>query len=211
MHNLNAPESFGASLVQPPYRANEVQFQRFTVGLTAVLNQWTALHLVVQHCNRNALSSLQEDLISWHLENGEVYSDEMEDFFEEFFSTAHEVLIEDDSLKEVSDVLHEMYCRCCQNDFSIVEKFVQFEATYRQLDPVGQCVNAGVCTSDESDLGSVFDDDDAQQGNQTIPENPSKNEEETPAVLQNTTGNKKSKKHRKNLYKKSSDGWNVVQ
>ncbi|CCW60970.1 unnamed protein product [Phytomonas sp. EM1] len=210
MQNFSSP-SFGASLVRPPCRANELQFQRFTTGLAAVLNQWTALHLVAQHCNRNALSTLYQDLVDWHEKNGEVYSDEMEDFFEEFFSTAHSVLIEDDSMKEVADVLHDMYCRCCQDDFSIVERFVQLEATYRQLDPVGRSVNAGIGALDDSDSESVLAEEGVQQNNGAIPEYANENEEEARDVVQDAAGSKKSNKRRKNAYKKSSDGWNVVQ
>lgn len=130
-------------LVRDPYKADEGQFAQFARGLAAVLNQWTALHLVAQYCDKQALLNVHNDLLNWFQRNGEVYADELEDYFEDFFNSARSVLIEDGSIEEVSGVLHEMYCHCCNNDFSRVEQFVQSEVVFRQTNPVAMSVNAG--------------------------------------------------------------------
>lgn len=207
-------------VVAPPCRTNEAQFQQFTRGLAAVLNQWTALHLVAQHCDSQAFPNLFQDLVDWHVRDGEVYSDEMELFFEEFFNSARSVIIEDDSMKEVGDVLHDMYCRCSRDDYSTVEHFVQTEVVYRQTNPLAMCVNGGTGSGGDNEddfaLGngryaSLEEAQAASEGVEIVDDDLSDangNEEEEASVVVSV---KKPLKKKKNAFKKGADGWNVVQ
>lgn len=203
-----------AAGVPQSVRANDEQFAQFTRGLAAVLNQWTALQLVVQHCDPNALNYLYQTLVQWFQQSGEVFSDELEDYLEEFFEASRSVAIEDESIKEVSDVLHGLYFRCCQNDFSPVQHYVESEAVYKQVNPLSQCINgtASEDTADfqlggdeallqpyageeeEADMGENEEDDTGDDGPQAVMA------EEKP----------KKRPKRKNASKKSADGWNVV-
>lgn len=209
------------------FRATEVQLAQFVRGLTAVLNQWTALLLVTQHCDASAMPSIRDALIEWHTRDGEVYADEMEDFFFDFFDNVRSVSIEDDSMSEVGSALHDMYRRCCQDDFSAVEKYVQSEALFRQMNPLAQCVNAGgVAECDASDdeetcSGASPSSPGHGEGTQTYP---SPDDEEsactlppsqgTPQQGNRSQGNGKAKpgnvNKKKNVFSKSSGGWSTV-
>jgi len=181
------------TLVRPPCRATEEQFAPFVTGMRAVLNQWTALLLVGAHCDPNALPSLFDHLVQWFLKDGEVYSDELEIFFEDFFNSARSVLVDDDSMKEVADALHDMYCRCCAGDFSQVELYTQSLENFRRLNPVAHSVNGG----------DAFADDGADdvEGGEMEDEGYDENEEEVVAAPPPPS--------RKKGYKKSN-GWNIV-
>ncbi|RNF08213.1 pre-rRNA-processing protein TSR2 [Trypanosoma conorhini] len=197
----------GFQLVRAPYRATEAQFHAFVRGLDAVLNQWTALHLVAQHCDGLALQSMYQELIAWFQSEGELYSDDLEIFFEDFFTEARSVVIEDDSMKEVGDVLHEMYCRCCQNDFGLVEQYLASWEVYRQVNPVRLSVDAGGHDDDDENgadgaaLGA-----EAQEMQLTAHE-----AEEVDTPLANAQPKPRKKKAKKNAYERDSDGWCMVQ
>ncbi|RNF00651.1 pre-rRNA-processing protein TSR2 [Trypanosoma rangeli] len=198
----------GFPLVRSPYRATEAQFQAFVRGLDAVLNQWTALHLVAQHCDGLALQSMYQELIAWFLSEGELYSDDLEIFFENFFTEARSVVIEDDSMKEVGDVLHEMYCRCCQNDFSLVEQYLASWEVYRQVNPVRLSVDAG--GNDDED--GVDDAVGAVLGTETQDMHPTAKEaEESDGMMPSAQQKPWKKKGKKNAYERDSDGWCTVQ
>jgi pre-rRNA-processing protein TSR2 len=150
---------------QQRFRANEAQLQLFYRGLDAVLQQWTALILICrndqqnpgQRDQTNALA-LRDELRSWFAEEGELYSDELEDYFAEFFDAAHGASIEDGSLKEVADVLSEMYRRCCGNDDELVVRFEHSLVVFQSSGTINQCnINFG---SDDDN-----DDDDDDNGN----------------------------------------------
>lgn len=183
-------------------RATEPQFKEFVRGLASVLNQWTALQLVAIHCDVEAPLSLYNDLCKWHLEDGEIFPDDLEIYFEEFFDNVRSVLIEDDSMKEVAVALHDMYCHCCRDNFSPVEQFIQSEVVYRRMNPVGLSINGA--PSDEMDLdgpvpllGDVANDNLA-------------NEEEEGVGETVNSAPKQRRKKRKNNYQKTADGWNIV-
>ncbi|KEG11603.1 pre-rRNA-processing protein TSR2 [Trypanosoma grayi] len=194
----------GFQLIREPYRATEEQFRLFVSGLDAVLNQWTALHLVAQHCDALALQSMYQELITWFQTDGEVYSDDLEIFFENFFAEARSVVLEDDSMKEVGDLLHNMYCRCCQNDYSLVEQYVASLAVYQQVNPVRLSVNAG---DDGTSGGAV--EAEAVQLHQTANEEEEGNDElDVPMVTEQQKP--RNKKNKKNTYERDNDGWCVV-
>lgn len=191
-------QSFGAGLVRPPYRASAEQFSEFVRGVEAVLNQWTALHLVAHHCDPHSLPNLFHSVTAWFEQVGEVYSDELEDFFTEFFESVRSVIIEDDSMKEISDVLHDMYCRCCQNDYSLVSKYQQSLGVYRQMNPVAMSVN-GDGEADEDGNVEYLDEGALENGEEMADAN-----EEAPIP------STKPKRRKKNAYAMSSDGWNTI-
>lgn len=201
-------------------RANEAQFQQFARGLAAVMNQWTALHLVTRHIDASAFQNLYQALLDWHLKKGEVYKDEMELFFDDFFLSARSVIVEDDSLMEVSELLHRMYCRCCRDDFSTVEHFISTEAQYRQENPLAQCVNGGDIEQDE---------DEEQLGNPTTAEAALANSSDGFAPEAENGGNEEAEapppppppqqlqqqqpkqyRRKKNAVQKGKDGWSYV-
>ncbi|KAF8284249.1 hypothetical protein TcBrA4_0057460 [Trypanosoma cruzi] len=206
-------QPLGFQMVREPYRATEDQFRAFVRGMDAVLNQWTALNLVAHHCDPSALQSMYQELIAWFQSEGEVYSDDLEIFFENFFSEVRSVLIEDDSMKEVGDVLHEMYCRCCQNDFVLVEQYLTSLEVYRRVNPVRLSVDAGSYDDGDSD---------SEKGTEATAEGalgagaqgvqPTGNEAgEGGAPVANASQNPRKKRGKKNAYERDNDGWCVVQ
>ncbi|KAG8345589.1 hypothetical protein ERJ75_000192800 [Trypanosoma vivax] len=191
----------GLQLIRQPYRATAEQFQRFVTGLDAVLNQWTALHLVAQHCDLLAISSMYRELVSWFEVDGEVYADDLEIFFENFFTEVRSVIVEDDSMKEVGEVLHDMYCRCCQNDFSTVERYVSTLDVYRRLNPVKLSVNVG---GDEESAQLAENEEDGDG------DAPSNSQGIANAQVGSESGNKRRRNNRKNAHERTADGWCVV-
>ncbi|ORC91700.1 uncharacterized protein TM35_000052960 [Trypanosoma theileri] len=203
-------QNLGFQFVREPYRATEVQFQQFVRGMEAVLNQWTALHLVSQHCDAFALQSMFQELVSWFQTDGEVYSDDLELFFENFFAEARSVIIEDDSMKEVGDVLHEMYCRCCQNDFTQVEQFVASLEVYRRVNPVRLSVNGDTGEEGQDDVeisGDIGGMGAEMQQMDCNEEAEGMGDAETAQTQQRSQPKKKNKK---NNYQRDSDGWCIV-
>lgn len=196
-------------LMRDPYRATPEQLSAFLRGLRAVINQWTALHLVCLHCDSNALTNLHRDLVEWITEDGEVYADDLEVYFEEFFQSTRSVQIEDDSMKEVSVVLHNMYCRCCQNDFSMVEQFVQSEELYRRQNPVAMSVGAGCedenWTAAPANLDQLMAADAGAEVEGEEDEGEAENEEEERPAPQ-----PRKRQNRKNATVKSAGGWSTV-
>eukprot|EP00796_Vickermania_ingenoplastis_P008697 gene8697-6117_t len=175
-------------------RATEPQFQQFAAGASSVLRQWTALNLVTLHCDPSAADHLLQHVLQWFLRDGEVYSDELELFFEDFFAAARSVVLEDDSMKEVGDTLHDMYCMCCHDDFSKVQHFLSMETMYRQMDPIAHSMNGTV----DNDLADDADLGEAEGG--------ADNEEELEVASAQPIQRNRRKK---NAYNKSADGWNI--
>ncbi|AYU79995.1 hypothetical protein LdCL_270016500 [Leishmania donovani] len=221
MQPNSAPVSYGAQLraSMQTLRANDIQFEQFTRGLGAVLQQWTALQLVAQHCDSRAPAVLYEDLCAWHKRDGEVYVDDMEVYFEEFFDNIHSARIEDDSMQEVGSVLHDMYCRCCLNDFSMVEHYLQTLTMYAQTNPVAMSVNGGTAENLEDDA-----EEDAEVGGDADSEEGVDNEDEESEPMQTSAPQapqqppqtprhqqQPQRKKRKNASVRSKDGWNIVQ
>lgn len=188
-------------------RATPLQFEQFAQGVRAVFGQWTALNLVTLHCDPRAGQNLLNEVLQWFDRSGEVYSDELELFFEDYFAAARSVVLEDDSMKEVSDVLHEMYCRCCRDDYSVVSHFVSLQPLYQQLNPIAQSMNA---TNDddaetEGQLG-YGDEMEEVAGEYTlgVPDI-----QERPVSAQENDRNRNNRR-RKNVSHRTSDGWNEV-
>ncbi|CBZ28210.1 conserved hypothetical protein [Leishmania mexicana MHOM/GT/2001/U1103] len=223
MQSNGAQVSYGAQLraSMQTLRANDAQFEQFTRGLGAVLQQWTALQLVAQHCDSRAPAVLHEDLCAWHKRDGEVYVDDMEVYFEEFFDNIRSARIEDDSMHEVGTVVHDMYCRCCLNDFSMVEHYLQTLAIYAQTNPVAMSVNGGTAENLEDDA-----EEDAEVGGDADCEEGVDNEDEESEPMQALTPQapqqpsqaprhqqqqQPQRKKRKNASVRSKDGWNIVQ
>ncbi|CAJ1029059.1 hypothetical protein Q4I30_005058 [Leishmania utingensis] len=222
----NGPQmSYGAQLraSMQTLRANDAQFEQFTRGLGAVLQQWTALQLVAQHCDSRAPDVLYEDLCAWHQRDGEVYLDDMEVYFEEFFDNIRFVRIEDDSMQEVGAVLHDMYCRCCLNDFSLVEHYLQTLPIYAQTNPVAMSVNGG--TTDDPDNDAEGDD---EAGSEAGCEEDMGNGDEESELMQGPGSQALQRplqapprqqqpqqllqrRKRKNASVRSKNGWNIVQ
>ncbi|KPI87682.1 hypothetical protein ABL78_3220 [Leptomonas seymouri] len=212
-------QSYGAQLraSMQSLRATEEQFQVFSRGLSAVLQQWTALQLVALHCDARAPTVLYEDLCAWHQRDGEVFVDDMEVYFEDFFDNVREVRIEDDSMKEVATVLHNMYCRCCANDWGLVEHYQQTLGIYTQTNPVGMSVNGGPA----EDLADEANEDD--YGDEEGEVDVGNEEEETAAgvrVVQPVVQvqqapprpqKQQQQKKRKNASVRDKNGWNIVQ
>lgn len=182
-------------------RTTDQQFEGFASGLRSVLRQWTALNLVTLHCDARAGANLESYVLQWFHSQGEVYSDELELFFEDFFAAARSVAIEDDSIKEVSDVLHEMYCRCALNDFSKVEEFMAAEENYMRMNPVAASVN-----------GTVSDDvvEDAFNTESIDAEGEVEAMETTSLPEPSAAPQKTQRKRRKNAFTRGSGGWNEV-
>lgn len=144
-------------------RATDEQLAVFVTGLDAVLMQWTALNLVTQHNDPTSAQSLREHLIGWFTEVGEVYSDEMEDYFEEFFLQTRFAAIEDGSPKEVGDALHQMYCECCSNNDASVRQYISSLEAYRQAGVAQMCTfhnEGGEGESDDEGCVDDYDDGD---------------------------------------------------
>ncbi|KAK7198106.1 hypothetical protein NESM_000767000 [Novymonas esmeraldas] len=234
MQANGAPMSYGAQLraSMQTLHATDAQFAQFTRGLQAVLHQWTALQLVAQHCDSRAPAVLYEDLCSWHQRDGEVYVDDMEVYFDEFFDNIRFVRIEDDSMQEVGTVLHDMYCRCCRNDFSLVEHYVGTLAVYAQTNPVAQSVNGGTAgdmddneaEEDDADEDADADSEDRceedDMGNEEeerapVQAQPPRTHQQAPPPRQQQQQQQQhqqnpQRKKRKNASVRTKDGWNII-
>ncbi|KAG5501464.1 hypothetical protein JKF63_03293 [Porcisia hertigi] len=225
MQANKAQMSYGAQLraAMQTLRANDTQFEQFTRGLGAVLQQWTALQLVSQHCDSRASAVLYNDLCAWHQRDGEVYADDMEVYFEDFFDNIHFVRIEDDSMQEVATVLHDMYCRCCLNDFSTVEHYMQTLTIYAQTNPVAMSVNGGTAEdlddseegggvgggdNHEGDMDNEDADSDSMPAPHQLPQAPCHQQQQQQQQQQQP---KPQRKKRKNASVRSQNGWNIVQ
>ncbi|KPA80935.1 hypothetical protein ABB37_04331 [Leptomonas pyrrhocoris] len=219
-------QSYGAQLraAMQPLRASDEQFQVFSHGLSAVLQQWTALQLVALHCDARAPAVLYEDLCAWHQRDGEVFADDMEIYFEDFFDNVREVKIEDDSMKEVATVLHNMYCRCCANDSSVADHYLQTLPIYTQTNPVGMSVNGGTAEDladdaeedndavEEREEGDLDNEEEEEQAAasaqlQSVPQ-----AQQAPQQQQQQQAKAPPKpKKRKNASVRDKNGWNIVQ
>lgn len=220
-------QSYGAQLraAMQSLRANEEQFQVFSRGVGAVLQQWTALQLVAAHCDARAPTVLYEDLCAWHQRDGEVFVDDMEVYFEDFFDNVREVRIEDDSMKEVATVIHNMYCRCCANDWSVAEYYQQTLPVYKQINPVGMSVNGGTAedlaedaeASDEGLKGETEEEEEAEvvkaENEEEVQFLPMQQLQQAPPPQQKQQQTKapKQQKKRKNASVRDKNGWNIVQ
>ena len=175
-------------------KANEQQYKTFLRGVDAVLQQWTALNLVCQRKNEKNNNSnnnnnafgvpqvnmfqdqqqpaydqgpanlMRQDLREMFSEQGEIFSDELEDYFHEFFESERAAWIQDGSLKEVADSLHEMYRRCCADDESVVARFENSLIAYQASGTIEQCVRFNDPENDDIDDDDEDDGDAALQG-----------------------------------------------
>lgn len=202
-----------------PCRCTEEQFQPFIKGVEAVLQQWTALLLVTAHRDEGASQIIRDEVLNWFWEEGEVFSDQLETYFEDFFESARYVAVEDGSTKEVADVLHDMFVRCAKSDYSSVEHYIATLPVFQAASPVqksvfagnwastaeGQQVNVAGDNEDESDE----DDEDEDTG---VAPTGGDNEEEL-EVQQKPVQQAKPKpqSNKKNPFKKGNDGWCTVQ
>lgn len=187
-------------------RATDEQLTVFYRGVDAVLLQWTALNLVVEHNDVNGNTAMRDHLRGWFAEEGELFSDELEDYFDEFFLATRFAAIEDGSPKEVADVLHEMYVRCCSNDDSTVNFYIKALEAYRASGVATQCQFQGATDAQDDD-----DDDDAGV---TIGEalGGDDDDDDAPAVAdaQPAQGEGQRRGRGKNPYTSSAGGWKTV-
>jgi pre-rRNA-processing protein TSR2 len=182
-------------------RATDEQLHVFFHGLDAVLMQWTALNLVTMHTDSTAATEVRSHVRQWFQHTGEVYSDELEDYFEHFFSETRSASIEDDSPKEVADVLHTMYCQCCDNNDSLVKTMQASLVAYQQSGVANMCTfqkqeGEEEGDSDDDDAAAGFDDGDEDDGNVHV---------EAPVVEQRPKQNQKKTK-----VTTGADGWKTV-
>ncbi|CAD2215504.1 pre-rRNA-processing protein TSR2 [Angomonas deanei] len=199
---MQGPPAFDkAQMFREAYRATPEQFQVFVRGMEAVLNQWVALLLVAEHCDTRALPTLFQHLVDLFDKKGEVYSDELEDVFDEFFTMSRNVMIQDESTKEVGDTLYDMYCRCCRNDFSSVEHFINTMQIFRQENPLALCVN-GAPENELEGAGNLYEEEE-EGGEEELDPNAPPPAESAPAAPKN-------KKKKKNDHVKTAGGWNLV-
>lgn len=227
MASNGQPMSTGMMLLQQnnalPAKCNQTQFREFVKGVEAVLQQWTALLLVNRHKDDGAVSIIRDEILNWFWEDGEVYADELETYFEDFFEAVRYVMLEDGSCKEVADVIHNMYVQCAKDNNSVVEFYLRALPVYQQANPVqnsvfggswamdaeGKQVNVAENESDEDD-----DDDNVgvATGDNEEDEAPLQAPQEAPAAQpQQHNHNKPSNHKKKNPFQKGSDGWCTVQ
>ncbi len=154
-------------------RATEAQLRVFLRGIDAMLMQWTALNLVCQgsiEAGEGALAAeaLRADLRDWFVEMGEIYSDELEGFFDDFFANERSAEVQDGSMKEVADAMHAMYRQCCANDDTLVARFEHTLPAYQASNTLSHCVrfrapgHEDVSDDDDGDAAlqdEEFDDD----------------------------------------------------
>lgn len=180
-------------------RATDEQFGVFVTGLDAVLMQWTALNLVTQHADSTAAQALRDYLVEWFAEVGEVYSDELEGYFDDFFMQTRFASIEDGSQKEVADCLHGMYCECCHDNDASVRTYIASLDVYRASGVAEMCqFERG---AEDADSGA---DDDGGAGDYDDNDDDGAYEEPPPPQQQ------QQPKAKKNGYVNSGGGWKTV-
>jgi pre-rRNA-processing protein TSR2 len=214
-------QSTGFMLLQQhnaaPVRCNEEQFKGFVAGIEAVLSQWTALLLVTHHRDGEALKIIRDEIVNWFWEDGEVYSDELEQYFDDFFESVRYVMVEDGSSKEVSDVMHSMYVTCAKNDFSMIHHYQQMLVVFQQANPVQQSVFGGNWAMDEAgqqvNVDAEDEDDEAEQTEGTsagVEDEESVVAEVAPAAVADAA-RPKPQGNKKNPFKKGNDGWCTIE
>ena len=182
-------------------RATDEQLAVFFTGVDVVLQQWTALNLVTEHNDATAATELRNNIRNWFSREGEVYPDELEDYFERFFLEARFASIEDGSPKEVGDALHQMYVQCCNNDDTLVKHFHMTLQNYLRSGV------AQACTFDkgaDGDDGAGDSDDDAGVAG---------GDDDDDAAYAEPEEEAKPKQHQsrgKNAYTTGADGWKTV-
>jgi hypothetical protein len=189
-------------------RATPEQLAVFLQGLDAVLLQWTALNLIVEHNDSNAANEMRNVLHSWFAEEGEVYSDELEDCFDHFFLDTRNAALEDGSPKEVADALHQMYYECCANNDESVRRYQQMLVVYQQSGVTNMCTFEGG-EGDDDDAG----DDDEVPYDDDLGEGAGYDEDDAdapPPLPQQQQQQQKSKGKGKNTYTTSAGGWKTI-
>ena len=135
-------------------RATDVQFAVFVSGMDAVLQQWSALELITQNETSkggqatSVAYDVREYLFEWFSDLGELYSDEVELWFEDFFAKYTFASIEDGSMKEVADVLCAMYREVCRNDDTSVRKYQGTLPMYQAQSAIARSKFVGVLSGD---------------------------------------------------------------
>ncbi|CUG88676.1 Hypothetical protein, putative [Bodo saltans] len=218
-------QSTGFMLLQQhnaaPVPCNEEQFKGFVAGIEAVLQQWTALLLVTRHRDGEALKIIRDEIVNWFWEEGEVYSDELEQYFDDFFESVRYVMVEDGSSKEVSDVMHSMYVTCAKDDYTMIHHYQQMLVVFQQANPVQQSVFGGNWAMDETGQqvnceaeGDEDNDDDGAE--QTEGTSAGAEDEESvapvaPVVVADPARPKPQTNNKKNPFKKGNDGWCTIE
>ena len=111
----------------------EVATAEFQAGVTAVLRSWPALKTAVESGWGGSLSNDKAEFLRSHILNCFDYTkakpsvdmytleDDLAIYMEEEFS----VTVEDDSEKQLSQLLYNMYERCGNGDFSLAREVVE--------------------------------------------------------------------------------------
>ncbi|KAK6995050.1 pre-rRNA-processing protein TSR2 [Biomphalaria glabrata] len=92
----------------------------FSNAISQLLNSWTALQLAVEHGFGGAESKEKATWMvyaieTWFKENDNIETFEVEDFLEEVCNTEFDLIIEDNSTKEIAALLC-LYYRLCQGN-----------------------------------------------------------------------------------------------
>ena len=170
---ISAPKQetrLGMQLVEPSCKATHDQFAMFVRGVEAILLQWTALHLVALHHDSDAMQFVHDEILEWYWNDGEVLTDELEVYFEDFFAKCS-VMLEDNSENEVADAIHKVYYEVCHNKFDIVVMYEERLHNYRKANVLGQSTFGGeweggatggmVERVDDNGAGEAEDEEDA--------------------------------------------------
>lgn len=199
--------------------SNEEQFDTFVAGVEALLQQWTALLLVNQHRDANALVSVRNYVVDWFFEEGEVYSDELEVYFLSCFENDRNVSVEDGSCKEVADIIAKMYVQCANGNNAETQKWCASLPVYQSANPVQASVFGGTWAGDAeghqvlvSNNNQNDDDGDGESNNGVVVVATEEEEVVTappppPPRQQSET----KKKNKTNPFSKGKDGWCTVQ
>ncbi|KAH9505045.1 rRNA accumulation- protein [Bulinus truncatus] len=102
----------------------------FSVAVSQLLNSWTALQLAVEHGFGGAESQEKAKWMvyaieTWFRENDNVESFEVEDFLEDVCNSEFDLILEDNSVKEISRLLCLYYRLCLENKLDELNQHLQ--------------------------------------------------------------------------------------
>ncbi|CAL1534563.1 unnamed protein product [Lymnaea stagnalis] len=141
----------------------------FGNAVSQILNSWTALQLAVEH-GFGGSESLEKAkwmvyaIETWFTENVGVESDEVEDFLEDVLNTEFDLIVEDNSVHEISRLLC-LYYRLCQDN--------KLEELQERLKSLPKASIQGCRKGNENDDEIDFDETDADSSSSSsIPVQP---------------------------------------
>lgn len=130
--------------------------RHFSTAVDAILRNWVALQLTINHSGTNGLqfnSWLKESLVNWFKENENLEIQEVEGFLEDIIVTEFNVEIDDGSYSEVAGLICRFFTICSSQPEDQV---------LNQLRALPKC-DLSLCHTKDGEEDSVADHQNQQE------------------------------------------------